>query len=175
MSPFTPLIDLAKEHWMYALFCLVFLILISLLFYRRSEMKYLVVPLFTPAEKRFLSSLDKAVSSHYRVFGKVRIADLILPKKGLSKKKWNKHFWQISSKHFDFVLCDKVTFEPIAVVELNDKSHHRSDRVKRDALVKQVCVSAGVPLIWIRARASYSKEVIFSEIMEAIENYSTEF
>jgi len=34
-------------------------------------------PLFTPAEQRFLEALEKAVDGRARVYGKVRLADLL--------------------------------------------------------------------------------------------------
>lgn len=65
--------------------------------------------LFTAAERSFLGILDQAVGDQYRILGKVRIADVLTPEKGMTRKHWQIAFNKISSKHFDYVLCDKQT------------------------------------------------------------------
>jgi len=127
---------------------------------------YETVPLFTEAEKNFLSVLDKATD--YRVFGKSRIADIVKPKKGLSRKEWNKHFWAVSSKHFDYVLCERESLEVVCVIELNDSSHNRADRTSRDMLVQRVCDSSSLPLLWVPASRNYLVSDISRKIEEAI-------
>ncbi|WP_295629088.1 DUF2726 domain-containing protein [uncultured Nitrosomonas sp.] len=51
--------------------------------------------------------MNQALSDSYEAFGKVRVADVLTPNKELSRKQWSIAFSSISSKHFDFVLCDK--------------------------------------------------------------------
>jgi len=45
-------------------------------------------PLFTPADGSFLGVLDNVIGDDYRVFGKVRLSDRIVPEKGLSEGAW---------------------------------------------------------------------------------------
>jgi len=85
--------------------------------YRKKE------ALFSTAELRFLASLDEAVSDRYRVFGKVRVADVISPAKGTNRSDWQVAFNRISAKHFDYILCSKDDLGVVAAVELDDKSH----------------------------------------------------
>lgn len=61
--------------------------------------------LFTPAERSFLGVLDQAVGKDFRLFGKVRVADVLVPQDGLSKSVWQTAFNKINRKHFDFVFC----------------------------------------------------------------------
>ena len=42
-------------------------------------------PLFTPAERSFLGVLDQVVAGRARVFGKVRVGDVLSPRKGLQR------------------------------------------------------------------------------------------
>ena len=111
--------------------------------------------LFTPAERSFLGVLDAAIGSEYRVMGKVRVADVLSPQKGMSRKNWQTAFNRISAKHFDYVLCDLKTLEVKAAVELDDSSHNSKSRVKRDEFLDGACESAGLPLIRIKARRNY--------------------
>ena len=57
--------------------------------------------LFTAAERSFLGVLDQVSAGRYRVFGKVRIADVITPAKGLDKSTWTSVFNRIKAKHFE--------------------------------------------------------------------------
>ncbi|MGH8196269.1 MAG: DUF2726 domain-containing protein [Woeseiaceae bacterium] len=48
--------------------------------------------LFSPAERSFLGALEQAAGNEYRVFGKVRIADVIERKRGLARSEWQRAF-----------------------------------------------------------------------------------
>lgn len=125
--------------------------------YQYQPRKYLT----TKAELSFFHALDNAVGSKYRVFSKVRIADVISPKKGLyNKKEWRIAFNQISAKHFDYVLCCPKTLEILFTVELDDASHQKVSRIKRDELVEHACESAGIKLIRVPVQTSYKLEEI---------------
>lgn len=124
--------------------------------------------LFTPAERSFLGVLDKASAGRYRVFGKVRIADVVLPVKGLDKSTWTSVFNRIKAKHFDFVLCDPQTLKIKAVIELNDKSHTSGRRIERDELVGRACADAGLALRMVKAQRNYSLESV-KQIVNEIE------
>jgi len=116
--------------------------------------------LFTDAERSFLGVLDQASAGRYRVFGKVRIADVVAPARGLDKSTWTKVFNRIKAKHFDFVLCDPQTLKVKAVIELNDKSHASSRRIERDELLGRACADAGLPLRTVKAQRGYSLEAV---------------
>lgn len=122
-------------------------------------------PLFSPAERSFLGVLDSAVSDDYRVFGKVRVADVISPQKGMSRKNWQIAFNKISAKHFDYVLCRKDTLDVVAVIELDDKSHKKDSSQARDKLLASACDSASLKLVRFPAKASYSMQ----EVRDTIE------
>ena len=111
--------------------------------------------LLTPAERSFFGALNQAVGEQVQVFAKVRVADVIAPKKGLSRSGWQKAFNRISAKHFDFLLCNKDDLSVLCAVELNDGSHQSVNRQKRDAFLEQACNAAGVPLIQFPAKAGY--------------------
>ena len=124
--------------------------------------------LFTAAERSFLGVLDQAAAGRYRVFGKVRIADVLEPVKGLDRREWTRVFNRISAKHFDFVLCDPATLKVKAVIELNDKSHTSNRRFSRDELVSAACADAGLALRMIKAQRNYSVEMV-RELVNGIE------
>lgn len=112
--------------------------------------------LFTPAERSFLGVLNQAVGENAQIFGKVRVADVIAPNKGMPRSDWQKAFNKISGKHFDFLLCAKNDLSVLCAVELNDSSHNSKKRNDRDAFLEGACQSANVPLVQIAARATYN-------------------
>jgi len=112
--------------------------------------------LFTPAERSFLGVLMQAVENDAQVFGKVRVADILATKKGMSASERQTAFNKISSKHFDFILCSKKDLSVLCAIELNDSSHNSKKRKDRDVFLEGACKSAGVPLIQIPAQASYN-------------------
>lgn len=128
--------------------------------------------LFTPAERSFLGVLKQAVGENAQVFGKVRVADVIAPQKGLSRSDWQKAFNRISSKHFDFLLCNQDDLSVICAVELNDSFHQSSDRKKREVFLEDACRAAEVPLIQIPAKAGYSIGEI-REMFGSLFNFSS--
>jgi hypothetical protein len=152
--------------WIWIIGVIVVLILVfAALFKRKEGPKRLLLfrqvdSLFTPAERSFLGILDQASAGRYRVFGKVRIADVVLPVKGLDKSTWASVFNRIKAKHFDFVLCDPQTLKVKAVIELNDKSHSKSRRIERDELVGRACADAGLALRMVKAQRSYSLKAV---------------
>ena len=124
--------------------------------------------LFTPAERSFLGVLDQAVSADYRVFGKVRVADVVAVAKGTPKPQWQSTFNQISAKHFDFVLCRPNDLKPVCVIELNDQSHTKESRQGRDNFLERVCTAAGIPLIFFPAKSTYTLAEISASIANAM-------
>ena len=155
-------------EWIVVLF--VVAVVIAVLFVKgRNQYSYRIKgPLFSPAERSFLGVIDAAVSDTYRVFGKVRVADVLSPQKGMSRKHWQIAFNKISAKHFDYVLCCKDTLKIIAVIELDDKSHNKAASKNRDKLLKEACESASLTLVRFPAKASYSIAEVRQSVADAI-------
>jgi ssDNA-binding Zn-finger/Zn-ribbon topoisomerase 1 len=131
--------------------------------YQKSE------ALFTPAERSFLGVLHQAVGNNAAIFGKVRVADVVEPKTGLTQSARQKAFNKISAKHFDFLLCDKEDLSVACAIELDDSSHNSKRRHERDEFLKGVCEAAGVPLIQVPARSAY----VISEVRGLLPRYLT--
>ena len=111
--------------------------------------------LFSSAERSFFGILNQVVGKDIRVLGKIRVADVIVPKKGLSRSDWQKAFNKISGKHFDFLLCKDSDLSIICAIELNDSSHQSSKRQLRDEFLTGICDAAGIPLIQVAVQPRY--------------------
>lgn len=122
-------------------------------------------PLFSPAERSFLGVLEQAVGSRYRVFGKVRLGDIVKPAKGLTKSKATTGHNKINQKHVDFVVCAASDLAVFGVIELDDKSHERGDRVERDNLVDQALGGAKIPIVHFSAKRAYPVQEVRRELV----------
>ena len=155
----------------FVVFIVVVIALIALAISKKGKFKYEKLDaLFTPAERVFLSVLKLAVVDKLEIYGKVRVADVLTPKKRREVSDWQRSFNKISAKHFDFVLCEKESLTPVCAVELNDRSHNTKERKARDEFLVGACKTADFPLVMITARASYQ----VSEVREALSEYMTD-
>jgi hypothetical protein len=123
--------------------------------------------LFSPAERSFLGVLEQAIGNHYRIYGKVRIADVIEAKSGLSASNRQKAFNRISAKHFDFLLCNRDDLTVTCAIELDDKSHRKQSQQQRDAFVVDLCSTVGLPLVRVTAKRAYTVPELRTQILDA--------
>jgi ssDNA-binding Zn-finger/Zn-ribbon topoisomerase 1 len=131
--------------------------------------------LFTPAERSFFGVLQQALATdNVLIFGKVRVADVITPGKGMTKSEWQTAFNKISAKHFDFILCNQDDLSVICAIELDDSSHNNAKRKSRDQFLECACESAHFPLIRVPAKQAYSIESIRLSLQGVLSNDETE-
>ncbi|MCK0753468.1 DUF2726 domain-containing protein [Chromohalobacter japonicus] len=109
--------------------------------------------LMTPTEREFYKVLEKVYGDDCYVFCQVRVVDVIQP----NVKKYTKNsreymslFRQLSQWHFDYVVCARNGFRVICAIELDDGSHKRKDRVRRDEVLDKVCSRSGLDIKRVR-------------------------
>ena len=118
----------------------------------------------SPAELSFYQLLRAAIGDRALVFTKVNLADLFFVATGDARQ--NRALAnRVDRKHVDFLVCDLKTARPIVAVELDDRSHERSDRKTRDELVGAVFAAAGLPLLRVPVKSGYSTQEIQSLLM----------
>lgn len=143
----------------------IVLIFLAVGIYMVSKKRYVKNSLLTPNELRFYKVLTKAVGGDYEVTCQVRLANLIKISNNFFS--WN-DFFKIGAKCVDFVLFDRKTGNTLLVIELDDSSHRRLDRIKRDRFVNQVLEEAGVPLLRITASGWYEEKDIKERIQMSL-------
>lgn len=113
---------------------------------------YKATNLLTNAEKQLFLFMENnlVLKDRIRIIPKVRLADIIQVEERLCKSK--EALWKITSKHVDYIIVDKNTFDLICVVELDDYTHETDEAKKRDELVYYSLLSAGLQLYRIRCR-----------------------
>lgn len=106
--------------------------------------------------------LHYAVKGRYRVFCKVRLADVVCcPPSHRYERQW---FKKIKGFHCDFVICDPETTEPLLVVELDDKGHRSRRNQERDQFKDAVLHGAGMPILRIPAQQAYDPKELAEQI-----------
>jgi len=124
--------------------------------------------LFTPAEKTILGVLEQALDSHYRIFGKVRLGDLIKPVKGLAAGKWTIAMNRINQLHVDFVVCTANELALVGVLALDDQSLGYEGRTGRDGFVDQALANAGIPVLRFPAKKGYAVQEVRARQVEML-------
>jgi hypothetical protein len=122
--------------------------------------------LFTRAETAFLFALEKAVGDDYRIFGKVRLADIVDTE--VYRGVGDKAFSLIAYKHVDFLLCEKGDSSIVCAIELDDKSHLSEKRQIKDAEKEYALRSASVPLVRFSVASSYALNDVQARVMSRI-------
>jgi len=120
-------------------------------------------PILTAAETKFFQALQAAVGKHYTIFPQLPVWTLVQPESNdpVAARGFNN---RISLKRIDFVLVEPASLKPYMAIELDDRSHQREDRQKRDAFVDQVLTQAGIRIVHIRASSTYDLQTIRTQI-----------
>jgi hypothetical protein len=118
----------------------------------------------SPAELKFYHELKSIVSPLITILSKIRLADIFYvmrPNENFS------YFNQIAQKHVDFLLFQPESMQPLLGIELDDSSHNKPSRQKRDEFVNNVFDAANLPLLHIPVQRNYDK----SDITKLINQY----
>ena len=106
--------------------------------------------LLTKNEYWFYKNLKEIADKYgYAILAKIRFADLVEVNGEAGKSEYMKYFGKIKAKHIDFILCKKENLYPELLIELNDNSHKKEDRIKRDEFVKKIADKVGYKMIFV--------------------------
>lgn len=125
----------------------------------QEESNYAVKNFLTPAESEFLLVLEKVIGDRYEIEKQVQLSRIATPKDS-NKNFTNYHYFnKIKAKSIDFVLFDKTkNYKPYLCIELDDHSHLRWDRIKRDEFVNGVMKDINLRIIHVPVRRFYNTE-----------------
>lgn len=105
------------------------------------ERKYLM----TLNEKdQFKKIKEWADKNGFIVFTKVRLLDLVTPRKDIENPKGA--LWKIQAKHVDFIICDNA-IRVKCIIEIDDNSHKQPNRIERDVFVSEVLIACGYKVL----------------------------
>jgi very-short-patch-repair endonuclease len=121
----------------------------------------------TPAETVFYRCLVELYGTVAVVCPKVRLGDLIQPRRDLDSKRFWSAFNRVLAKHVDFVLLRPEDLTVIGVIELDDRSHERQDRADRDQFVDEALRQGGIPICRIKNRRQYDLNALCQQLNTA--------
>lgn len=119
--------------------------------------------LLTRAEAAFYPVLVEAAKAGPEgclVMCKVRLGDLVRPRRGLNRSRSTTLRNRANQKHVDFVVVLASDFGVVAAVELDDSSHQRKDRQERDGFVDGALEAAGVRMVRVKWGRGYDLEEV---------------
>jgi hypothetical protein len=118
--------------------------------------------LMTKAELSFYRELESRVKNDYYIVPQVLLSRLVEVEK--QEVLWKTYNNKINKKSVDFVLFSKPYFNPVLVIELDDRSHNRYDRKTRDDFVDEVLKSVNIPIVHVKNSYKYDIENFLSII-----------
>lgn len=139
-----------------AVVVIVAVVLLVALMRRAAAYPYRAVGyLLSEEEGRFLAALREALGGEHDVHAKVRLADVIDVRKGLTRKQRADALERIASRHLGFVVCDRATHAVQGVVELELGPGRRS-RHAPPPFLDAALAAAHVPLVRVPVQPAYS-------------------
>lgn len=124
----------------------VLLILLAIFIHKkRTEPKYFAKEAFlTPTEIEYYNILSALVGDNYLLFPQINLATVV-------DKEYVYNSRTDLFRNIDFGVFD-YNFKPILMIEINDNSHFRKDRIERDQKVSTILKKAKLPLmtLWVK-------------------------
>ena len=115
--------------------------------------------LFTPAEKNFQNLVEQAMGSRYRIINRVKLADIVSIRNGVSKRAGQTASNNAHSKYLDFVICERDSMKMLGVIDLVD-TQGKGYKIKKDWFVSGALEAAAIPHIRIKVKANYTIDEI---------------
>lgn len=105
--------------------------------------------LTTETEWNYLNKLEAWFGQHCRIFCQVSPGRFLKfpEQETFSTEERARFFTQFNAMSVDYVLVSRNTNQIVCVIELDDSSHGREDRIARDKRLEQMFEMAGVPLL----------------------------
>lgn len=117
--------------------------------------------LLTDNEREFFFRLKRALDG-YEVFPQVSMGAILMPNASRNERRYHQIRGSFSQKIVDFLICDSKTLQPVAIVELDDRTHNVERDQKRDAMLQ----SAGYRVVRWDSRKKPSEDEIRARIVQ---------
>lgn len=142
----------------------------------KGNIRYIVIPnyrknnLLTKEEQKFFTYLKQlTLKYNYLTFVQVALSQIVQVNN-------NHNYWHLLGKIkqlvIDFVIYDSFNEEIICCIELDDETHNKSKRIKRDIFIDEVFEEIKIPLVHIIRKNDYNNDthIIENIIIEYEEN-----
>ena len=134
---------------------------------KKAQYRYYAKPyVMTSRENECFKILNEIFSSKWFVVPQVHLSALLDYR--VKGQNWNAAFRHINGKSVDFVLIGKESYKVICVIELDDSTHSKPDRIERDVEIERMFKEAKIPLARISKFESMTKPELAKAITDVI-------
>lgn len=112
--------------------------------------------LFSQAEHSLLNFIDHILGDAYRVFGKVRLCDVLQISESVPEKERRRMLGRFAERQLGFIICNRNDLSIVGAIELEDKGHKMFANRKQDVFAEQALSAAGIPFLQLSANIDYS-------------------
>ena len=153
---------------------IIFLVLINIILDKTSKnnkldkninylMYYTNKKIMTETEKNFYIELKKITDSlNMSIFPQIDLERLI-------KVKDNNYSYRnrIKSRSIDFTIVNNNNYNVVCCIELDDKTHNKKSRIKRDEFINELFKNVNINLIRVKV-GNYDFDMIKNKIKEVM-------
>lgn len=134
---------------------LIVIIIIYFLFRKRGP-KYVVKDsLMTQTEYDYFKIINSYFGADYLILPQINLAAVI--------DKVGEGYRTELFRNADFGVFD-YNYRPILLIEINDNTHFRKDRIERDKKVNEICKKAKLPLVTFWTKDGINNEAIYKAL-----------
>jgi hypothetical protein len=127
--------------------------------------------LFSPQQRAFMDVLERAVGRGYRIYGKVRAADVIEVHGRLDRRSRERAEDRLAGQLFDFVVCSGDTGAIACTVNLAPRS--RLGRRPPKNSLDRICAAAKLPFVRYRQSDVYSVLDVEEQVFAAMQTHKS--
>lgn len=127
---------------------------------KKAENKYYKRKYMTECELNFYNKIKELEKENYKIIPQINLATII--------EKDKRGFQAELFRNIDFGIFDKNFEDILLLIELNDSSHKKSKRKKRDIKVRKICKDANIKIITFYTNFSNEKEYVINRIKKEI-------
>lgn len=153
---------------------IIFLVMINIILDKKSKnnnldkninylMYYTNKKIMTETEKNFYIELKKITDNlNMSIFPQIDLERLI-------KVKDNNYSYRnrIKSRSIDFTIVNNNNYNVVCCIELDDKTHNKESRIKRDEFINELFKNVNINLIRVKV-GNYDFDMIKNKIKEAM-------
>ena len=116
--------------------------------------------LLTYTEQKYYEAIKKAVPNDFLLYPQINLATVI---ERTDKHKYINELF----RNIDFAIFDRA-YNPILLIEINDKTHKERKRIERDKKVKEILAIANIPIVTFWTDYGVNQDYINKRIAEYI-------
>lgn len=119
---------------------------------------------FTTPERELVHALGDCLGKGYRIFGKVRLADMIVPSESMNPAISRRVRGRAERRRVDVVVCRADDFSVLGAIEVLDSAAFRPENHIRSGFMEDALASAGIPFLRLAAQEEYDLVELLNQI-----------